>query len=612
MACEDLTAAARLDSETSPTPNETLCLDVQRSVTGRRWIMRPCDDALAGALSRTLGAPDALGRLLAARGVTPETAKSFLSPALRDSFPDPSSFADMDAAVRLAWDVVEAKRGIAVFADYDVDGASSAAQLIRYFRMIGAEIGLYVPDRVTEGYGPSAAAFRALKARGASLVFTVDCGAAAHAALDAAHGDALDIIVLDHHLMSGERPHAAALVNPNRADCQSGQGHLAAAGVAFVFLAAMNREGRRRGAFGDQRPEPDLLGLLELAALGTICDMVPLRGFNRAIAAQGLKLMGLRRNPGVAALAAVAQHERGFDTQAVGFVLGPRINAGGRVGRSDLGARLLATDDPDEAATLAQELDGLNVKRREVEAEIVEQAAGQAERLIRASDASIVVVGAEGWHPGVVGIVAARLVERFGRPAIVIGWGAGDTHARGSGRSVPGVNLGNAIATAAREGLLAAGGGHAMAAGLTIEIGAIDAFRAWIANALRDARAAADEARSLDIDALVGVAGLTADLVEMWERAGPFGQGHPEPLVAIAGARVAYAEALRGGHVRVSLEDSAGRRASAIAFRAEETPLGIALLTARDSRVHVVGRLKRNEYQGRVRADLHIVDLAPA
>lgn len=590
----------------------SLCLDVARSVSGRRWLIRPCDDSIAAALSRRLSAPDALGRLLAARGVTPETAEAFLSPTLRTAFPDPSLFADMDEAVRRAWDAIERRQGVAVFADYDVDGASSAAQLIRYFRMLGADIGLYVPDRVTEGYGPSPAAFRALKARGASLVFTVDCGAAAHAALDAAHGDGLDVIVLDHHLMSGERPRAAALVNPNRADCGSGQGGLAAAGVTFVFLAAMNREGRRRGAFSDARPEPDLFGLLELAALGTICDMVPLRDFNRSIAAQGLRMMGLRRNPGVAALAAAAGHDRAFDAHAVGFVLGPRINAGGRVGRSDLGARLLATDDPDEAAALAQELDALNIRRRDVEAEIVDHAAGQAERLIRASDPPVLIVGAEGWHPGVVGIVASRLVERFGRPAIVIGWGAGDAYGRGSGRSLPGINLGEAVSRAAREGLLAAGGGHAMAAGLTVEVSRIEAFRAWMAEALHGARAAAEEARVLEIDALVGVAGLTAALAQMWEQAGPFGQGNPEPVIAAPSVRVAYAEALRGGHVRVSLEDSAGVRASAIAFRAEETPLGVALLTARDSRIHVAGRLKRNEWQGRVRADLHILDVAPA
>ncbi len=602
-----MTAAA---AHASPA-GDLYCLDVVRSALGKRWLMRPCDDALAGALSRRLGAPDALGRLLAARGVSVEEGERFLAPALRDSFPDPSSFADMDRAARLAWDAAEAGRGLAVFADYDVDGASSAAQLIRYFRMLGVEIDLYVPDRVSEGYGPSAAAFRTLKQRGAALVFTVDCGAAAHAALESAADEAIDVVVLDHHLMTGSPPRAAALVNPNRPDCGSGQGGLAAAGVTFVFLAAMNREGRRRGAFSDARPEPDLFGLLDLAALGTICDMVPLTGFNRALATQGLRLMGAGRNPGVMALAAAAGHDRGYDAYAAGFILGPRINAGGRIGRSDLGARLLSTDDAQEAATIAAELDALNLRRRDVEAEIVEQAAGQAERLIRASDPPVLVVGAEGWHPGVVGIVASRLVERFSRPAVVIGWGAGDTHARGSGRSVAGINLGEAIARGAREGVLTAGGGHAMAAGMTVEVSKLEAFRAWLEDALRGA-AAETPAPGLDIDAVMSAGALTAELVEMWERAGPFGQGNPEPLVVVADARIAYAEALRGGHVRVQIEDSAGRRASGIAFRAEETALGAALLTARDSRVHLAGRLRRNEWQGRVRADLHIVDLAPA
>lgn len=577
---------------------------------GRRWVMRACDDALAGAVSRTLKAPDALGRLLASRGVTPETAERFLYPALKHGFPDPSSFADMDQAARLAWDAVEAGRGVAVFADYDVDGATSAAQLIRWFRAIGVEIDLYVPDRTKEGYGPNAGAFAALKARGAELVFTVDCGAAAHAALEAAADIDIDVVVLDHHLMQGAPPRAAALVNPNRADCASGQGMLAAAGVTFVFLAAMNREGRKRGAFGDARPEPDLFGLLDLAALGTLCDMVPLTGINRAIVGQGLKLMALRRNPGVAALADAAGYDRALDAYAAGFVLGPRINAGGRIGRSDLGARLLSTEDAAEAAGIAAELDALNARRREVEAEIADAAAIQAERLIEQGDPPILVVGAEDWHPGVVGIVASRLVERFARPSIVIGWGKGDDHARGSGRSVPGVNLGAVIGRGAREGLLASGGGHAAAAGLTVEVSRIAAFRDWIAAAIRDSDEAA-EAPSLEIDALVGVGALTPDLVELWEQAGPFGPGNPEPLVAVPDARIAYAEALRGGHVKVSLEDAAGRRASAIAFRSAETPLGQALLARGGGRAHLVGRLKRNEWQGRVRADLHIVDIAP-
>ncbi len=605
-----MTAAPAAASAPGGAPGDLLCLDVARSVLGKRWLMRPCDDALASLLSRRLGAPDALGRLLAARGVTAEAAEDFLSPTLRRAFPDPSSFADMDAAARLAWDAVEQGRGLAVFADYDVDGASSAAQLIRYFRAQGVALDLYVPDRATEGYGPSAAAFRTLKARGAALVFTVDCGAAAHAALDAAAADGVDVVVLDHHLMHGTPPRAAALVNPNRPDCASGQGHLSAAGVTFVFLAAMNREGRRRGAFSDARPEPDLMELLDLAALGSICDMVPLAGFNRAVAAQGLRQMGLGRNPGIVALAEAAGHRRGFDAYAAGFVLGPRINAGGRIGRSDLGARLLSTDDPEEAAMLARELEALNLRRREIEAEIADQAAGQAERLLAAADPPVLVVSGEGWNPGVVGIVAARLVERFARPALVLGWGPGDSHARGSGRSVAGINLGEAVSRAAREGVLAAGGGHEMAAGLTVEIARIPQFRSWMEDAMTAAAPAEAPQPALEIDALLSVGALTAELAGAWERAGPFGQGNPEPLVAVADARVAYAEALRGGHVRVSLEDSAGRRASGVAFRAADTALGVALLTARDSRVHLAGRLRRDEWRGRARADLHIVDLA--
>jgi single-stranded-DNA-specific exonuclease len=449
-------------------------LGVHRSLSGRAWRARPADAALIRSHQQKLGLSEPLARALASRGVAQSDGAAYLTPTLRALFPDPSSFADMDLAAQVLIDAIVADRRCVVFADYDVDGATSAALLVRYFRALGRELSIYVPDRMTEGYGPSPAAFRRLKAEGAELVITVDCGAAAHDALTTAAEIGLQVVVIDHHLMRDTIPPAVALVNPNRPDCRSGQGVLAAAGVTFVLLAALTREARRRGLF-ETKPAPDLIHWLDLAALGAVCDVTQLVGFNRALTAQGLKVMSAWGNPGLKALLDVAAAKPGpASTFHAGFVLGPRINAGGRIGRSDLGARLLSTDDPAEAKALAEELDALNATRKTVEAETFEEAVRKIEQSSNLDPkAPVMVVAGEGWHPGVVGIVASRLRERYRRPTIVIGLDAIANVGKGSGRSQPGVNLGRAVHAAFDAGLLLAGGGHAMAAGLTIRPDAV-------------------------------------------------------------------------------------------------------------------------------------------
>jgi single-stranded-DNA-specific exonuclease len=515
----------------------------------------------------------------------------------------------MDKAAAILVDALIDRRRVVVFADYDVDGASSAALIVRWFRAMGLELSIYVPDRMTEGYGPSPAAFRRLKAEGAELVVTVDCGAAAHDALACAAEIGLPVVVIDHHLMRpGEIPAVAALVNPNRPDCVSGQGHLAAAGVSFVLLAALNREARRRGLF-NEAAEPDIRAWLDLAAMGAICDVTRLTGFNRALAAQGLKVMSGWRNPGLAALMQVAKATGAASVFQVGFLLGPRINAGGRIGRSDLGARLLSTDDADEAGALAEELDALNASRKQVEAEVQEAAIRQIERESNQADAPCLVVAEDGWHPGVIGIVAGRLRERYRKPVMVIGVDRAADVGKGSGRSQPGVNLGRAVQAAFEEGLLLAGGGHAMAAGLSVRPHAIPELRAFLCERLAAEQTIAAAEDGLEIDALVTTRGADRGLWTEFQRLAPFGPGNPEPVFAAADVRVERPMALRGGHVRVTLTDSSGGRLKAVAWRCEDTELGRRLL-AEGGAVHVAGKLKPDDWNGRQGVELEIEDVA--
>jgi single-stranded-DNA-specific exonuclease len=584
-------------------------LGVRRSLTGRIWRRRPADEAVVRDHQLRHDLAEPLARALASRGIGPEGAVDFLSPTLKAQFPDPSSFQDMDLAATILVDAVERERPLAVFADYDVDGASSAAQLVRWFRAMGRDLPIYVPDRIIEGYGPSPAAFRRLKDQGAELVITVDCGAAAHDALVAARDMGLDVVVVDHHLMRGDPPPAAALVNPNRPDDTSGQGHLAAAGVTFVLLAALNREARKRGLFA-ARAEPDIRQWLDLAAMGAFCDVTSLTGFNRAIASQGLRVMSGWANPGLKALLDVAKGQGPATSFHAGFILGPRINAGGRIGRSDLGARLLSTDDPQEAAALAAELDALNASRKEVEKDVIDQAVAFIETDSNQDpDAPVLVVAGDGWHPGVVGIAAARLRERYRKPVIVIGIDRPSDTGKGSGRSQPGVNLGRAVQAAFDEGLLLAGGGHAMAAGLTVRPADIPELRAFLCARLADEMIDAAAADAVEIDALVSPSGATRGLWTDFQRLAPFGPGNPEPMFAIAEARVDRPMMLKGGHVRCTLTDASGGRLKAVAWRAGETELGDRIM-AGGGGLHVVGRLKPDDWQGREGVELEIEDAA--
>lgn len=584
-------------------------LGVSKSLTGRRWRERPADPALVLSHQRNHDLIEPLARALASRGVSEADAAAYLEPTLRALFPDPSSFTDMDKAATAIVDALKRGRPSLVFADYDVDGASSAAQLVRWFRAMGAELPIYVPDREKEGYGPSPAAFDRIKDSGAELVITVDCGAAAYDAIAHAAKIGLEVVVIDHHLMREDPPECTAVVNPNRPDCPSGQGILAAAGVTFVLLAALNREARRQGLFED-RAEPDIRRWLDLAAMGAVCDVTSLTGFNRAIAAQGFKVMAAWGNPGLRALMDTAQSKGPANVFAAGFILGPRINAGGRIGRSDLGARLLSTDDPDEARAIAQELDALNATRKDIEKACMEAAILSVEQASNFDpDAPVVVAAGEGWRPGVVGIVAGRLRERWRKPVIVIGLDPENDIGKGSGRSQPGVNLGRAVQEAWEQGLLISGGGHAMAAGLSIRPRDVPEFRAFLEERLRDEQTEAAAVDAVEIDALVTPGGADRALWQAFERLAPYGPGAPEPLFALAGVRVLGAQALNGGHVRCQLVAEDGSRIKAISWRSADTELGQRLLSA-DSALHVVGRLKADDWNGRQGVQLEIEDVA--
>ena len=584
-------------------------LGVTCSLTGRAWRARPADAALARTHAQRLGLSEPLARALASRGVTSEAAETFLNPTLRALFPDPSSFIDMDRAAALLVDALERQRPTVVFADYDVDGAASSSLLVRWFRAMGAELPIYVPDRITEGYGPSPAAFRHLREQGAELVVTVDCGAAAYDAVAAAAEIGLEVVVIDHHLMRESPPPAAAVVNPNRPGCPSGQGVLAAAGVAFVLLAALNREARRRGLFA-ARAEPDIRQWLDLAAMGAFCDVTQLVGFNRALASQGLKVMSGWGNPGLKALMEVAKASGPATSFHAGFILGPRINAGGRIGRSDLGARLLSTDDPEEARALAEQLDGLNAERKDVERQVLDQAVALLEGASNLDpDLPVLVVASEGWHPGVIGIVAGRLRERYRKPTVVIGVDPVTGIGKGSGRSQPGVNLGRAIQSAFETGLLMAGGGHAMAAGLTVRADAIPELRDYLCRILAAESLVAAELDSVEIDALVTPGGASRALFDDFQRLQPFGPGNPEPLFAAADVRIEQVNMLRGGHIRCQLIDSHGGRLKAVAWRSGDTDLGRRLLGGGGG-LHVAGRLKADDWNGRRSVELEIEDAA--
>ena len=588
-------------------------LNVEKSLTGRRWAARLADERLALAMAQRHGLPDAICRLLAARDVGLESVPDFLEPTLRKFLPDPSHLKDMDAAVERLVRAVKAGEKIVVFGDYDVDGATSAALLQRFFRAVGADIDVYIPDRRKEGYGPNAPALLKLREQGAGVVVTVDCGVTAYEPLAEARKAGLDMIVIDHHQAEIALPEAVAVVDPNRVDDDSPHKQLAAVGVAFLLAVGINRALRAVDWYGDGKPEPDLRQWLDLVALGTVCDVVPLTGVNRALVRQGLQVMRQRRNAGLAALADVARLREEPGAYHLGFLLGPRVNAGGRVGQADLGARLLASDNAEEVGALALRLDEFNAERRAIERDVLDQAIARIEGLYgpdRKSLPSVLLVESEGWHVGVIGIVASRLVERYGRPAFVIGMDG--ELGKGSGRSVRGVDLGAAVIAARQEGLLVNGGGHAMAAGLTVARVALPDLAKFLDDRIAPQLGVAPAVRELGIDAALAPAAATHDLVTMIERAGPFGAGNALPRFALPGVRVNYAQPVGEGHVRCTLVGQERGRIEAIAFRAAQTAVGPALLDMAKPILHVAGALRIDRYNGRESVRLQIDDVASA
>ncbi|MBO0734606.1 MAG: single-stranded-DNA-specific exonuclease RecJ [Methylocapsa sp.] len=585
-------------------------LGIERSALSRPWRSRldPAGEAHAIAIAQIHGTGDVLSRVLAGRNVSLGHVPEYLDPSLRQLLPDPHSLADMGAAsARIASAIVRGET-VAVFGDYDVDGACASALLQEYFRACGAPCLVHIPDRIKEGYGPNDAAISKLARAGARLLITVDCGTASHGPLSEAARLGLDPIVLDHH-SAGETLPEAIVVNPNRHDDLSGLGYLCATGVVFHSLVAVQRKLRQRGFFSAARPEPDLLLGLDLVALATIADVVPLKGLNRAFVRKGLPLIAARRRQGLRALCDAARLQEAPTPYHLGFVLGPRINAGGRIGDAALGARLLASIDPLEAEQIAAELERLNRDRQELERAALEEAEAGAK--LQGENAAVVIAASRGWHPGITGLIAARLKDRYRRPAFAIAFGEGAIGS-GSGRSIAGADLGRAVRAAAVEGIILKGGGHPMAAGISIAASRLDAFQAFLEARLAPSVASARSGDAVLIDAMLTARGASADLAASLTKAGPFGAGNPEPIFALAAHRLVSCAATGAGHVRFRAIASDGAAISGIAFRAAEEPLGLALHAARGCILHFAGSLICDDYGGRKQVQLRLADFAPA
>ncbi len=591
-----------------------LFLGVENSVTGRAWRDRLDERAAARALAiaQRHEVPELLARILAGRNVELDAVEAFLDPTIKRSMPDPHVLAGMkEAAERIADAVVRGER-TAIFGDYDVDGATSAALLARFLRFGGIDPIIHIPDRLFEGYGPNTEAVRSLAERGATLIVTVDCGTTSIEPLAEAQKRGVDVVVIDHHLADEELPPAVAIVNPNRRDDLSGLGHLAAVGLVFMTVVAVNRVLRERGYWSAARPEPDLLALLDDVALGTVADVVPLIGLNRAFVAKGLIALRRRERVGHTSLMDVARLNGPPEAWHLGFLLGPRINAGGRIGRADLGVRLLIEDDPIEAAKIAAELDRLNRERQTIEVETLAQAEAEAMAALGLEErGAVVVTAAEGWHPGIVGLVAARLKEKFGRPAFAVALEPGGI-GTGSGRSIVGVDIGRAVRRAVSDGLLIKGGGHAMAAGVTLRKDALAPLRAYLESTLAADVEASRRASGLLLDGAVSAAAANAELVALIGRAGPFGSGNPEPLIALPAHTIAYAEEVGQAHVRARLKSGDGSAVNAIAFRAAGQKLGAALLQNRGRQVHAAGTFALDRWNGEERVQFKLADIAVA
>jgi len=591
-------------------------LGIRQSATGARWqeARRAVNDTDLDRLSRGLteaydDMPLPVARLLAARGIDRDQLPSFIEPKLRDLLPDPSRFKDLNKAVARLADCVEAGEPIGVFGDYDVDGACAAALLVWVMRDLGVSVDVHIPDRFTEGYGPNQAALMALGERGASLIVTVDCGITAHAPLAAVASTGMDVIVIDHHIAGPELPKAHSVINPNRLDEDGTYGHLCAAGMTFIVLVGLIRELRRRDFFGTERTPPDLMMRLDLVALATVCDVVPLAGLNRAFVGQGIKIMAQRRHPGLTRLADAAGMKAAPDTYALGFLLGPRINAGGRIGSSQTAVQLLSTLSDDEATGLAAKLDQLNAERRQIEQDIREQA---IDRALQAPDTPVIVLSDKSWHEGVIGIVAGRLKERFGKPACVIAMGD-DGVGKGSGRSIPGFRLGSAVIAAHQAGILLGGGGHDMAAGFSIDAANLDAFATFLAQRMeKDLNGQAPQLVR-EVSGTLSTQGAQPELTDWLEKLGPFGSGNPEPRFVLPDCKVKFAKPVgeTGAHISCRLDDGSGITLNAIAFQAGGAPLGNLLLDAADGRhIHILGRLKRDNFRGGRAMQIEIEDAA--
>lgn len=612
MAARQTGAASKMREEANEAP---AFLGVMQSARGFAWRERLLPEARAQAavISQQHGLPELLGRFLAARAIAAADVPTILNPTLKTLMPDPSTLRDMDAAaVRLA-DAIEARQSIVLFGDYDVDGAASSALMHRFLKHHGCEARIYIPDRIFEGYGPNVGAIESLIEEGAQLIVTVDCGTTSTGPLTRARELGCDVVVIDHHQADEALPPAAAIVNPNRQDDVSGLGHLCAAGVAFLVLVALARELRLRGVYAKGVSEPDLMAELDLVALATVADVVPLTGLNRAYVTQGLQVMRWRRNIGLKALIDAAGLNEAPTPYHLGFILGPRINAGGRIGDAGLGARLLAGEDETEAARIAVLLDRLNKERRAMEKEMLEQAIADSEARIEAEpELPVLIVGSPDWHKGIVGLVASRLTERFRRPSCVIAWDeeTGSGQGTGSLRSVPGADIGAAVRTAVSEGHLVKGGGHAMAAGLTVARDQLEGLETFLHARLRASVGEARARAGLDLDGALTPAGVTDELMELIGRVGPYGQGNPTPRFAFPSTRVRFAKVVGEHHVRCVLESADGARLEAIAFRAAGEPLGDLLTSAGGLPIHVAGNLRRSTWGGRDKIELTIEDAA--
>ena len=586
-------------------------LDVRASACGFAWVHRldQRQENVALAIAQSHGVPDIVARVLAGRGVGQDEAARFLDPTIRDLLPDPRALTDMDKAAGRVAEAVARRERVAIFGDYDVDGAASSALIKRFLSHYGVEAEIYIPDRIFEGYGPNPDAMRELVSRGARLIVTVDCGTNSAAAIDAANAAGADVVVLDHHQVGGDLPTAVAVVNPNRDDDLSGQGHLCAAGVVFVTLVRVAGILRERGVV---LPAPDLLGWLDLVALATVCDVVPLIGVNRAFVVKGLLAMRRMGNAGLAALARVARIGEPLNTFHLGFILGPRINAGGRIGDAALGSRLLACDDPVEAQKIAETLDRLNQERQAMEQVMLAEARAEADAEITALPGpAVIVTASESWHAGIVGLIAARLKEHARRPAFAVAFNANGVGA-GSGRSIAGFDLGHMVREAVARGLLVKGGGHAMAAGITVEKAKLGALRAFFEEWAADAVTRLRHEETLEIDAALSADGATFELLDTLESAGPYGSGHPQPMLVLPRHMLADARQVGHNHIRVELRSATGSRLQAMAFRAIDTELGHFLFSSRGREVHVAGTLSSNWWNGARSAQFRIVDAAPA